>query len=233
MDTKVILDLICVHCGSVIQIQKNKSQPQCKLICPACKKNLHVLFDLTQDPQTYSFISVTHPKKEEAQHYDDCKGESHNNEEKEKVNKNKTVYKKKPDHAESYDGIPGEEEETENRKSKKAPRRLREPLYLIHKKFLGLSTERYRLTEGTTIVGRDDDEEPSDISISGDETISRRSISINIVADEYGFDYIMKVLNASNPVRLNGKPLRVGEKVYLDLGDVITLGHTNLKFDQR
>jgi len=232
MDTKVIIDLICVHCGTVIQIQKKKNQPQCKLTCPACKKNLHVLFDLTKDPQTYSFISVVQPKNEE-QHSGETEEKSPKQEEKEQVNKNKTVYKKNSNRAKHYDGIPGEDEENEGHKSKKKTPRLREPLFLTRKKFLGLVAERYKLSEGTTIVGRDDEEEPSDISLSGDDTISRRSISISIVADEYGFDYIMKVLNAANPVRLNGKTLRVGEKVYLDLGDVITIGHTNLKFDNR
>lgn len=98
---------------------------------------------------------------------------------------------------------------------------------------MGLVAERYKLSEGQTIVGREDDEEPSDISITGDDTISRRSIAINIVADDYGFDYVLKVLNAANPVRVNGKQIRVGEKTYLDLGDVITIGRTNLKFDNQ
>ncbi len=232
MDTKVIIDLICVHCGTVIQIQKKKNQPQCKLTCPACKKNLHVLFDLTKDPQTYPFISIAQSNKEE-NHSGGTQEKDSKQEEKEKVNKNKTIYKKNHDRAKHYDGIPGEDDEKDVYKSKTKTSRLREPIFLTRKKFLGLVAERYKLSEGTTIVGRDDDDEPSDISLRGDDTISRRSISISIIADEYGFDYIMKVLNAANPVRLNGKPLREGEKVFLDLGDVITIGHTDLKFDNR
>lgn len=98
---------------------------------------------------------------------------------------------------------------------------------------MGLVAERYQLKEGRTVIGREDEEEPSDISLSGDDTISRRSIEINIVADEYGFDYILKVLNASNPVKVNGKEIRIGEKKYLDVGDMITIGHTTLRFDNR
>lgn len=58
METKVVIDIVCIHCGSKIQIQKKASQTQCKLLCPACKKGLHILFDIERDPQTYSFLSV-------------------------------------------------------------------------------------------------------------------------------------------------------------------------------
>lgn len=239
METKIVIDLTCVHCGSVIQIQKRKSQEQCKLVCPNqdCKKKLHVLFNTQTDPQTYSFIAIpqseTKEKSAEKVDSNEQKKEASEEEEQPKVPKNKTIYKKNKDKAHNYEGIPGEDEEEKPRKAKHKNIKLRETLFLTRKKFFGLVAERYRLSEGETIVGRVDDEEPSDISLSGDETISRRSISINIIPDEYGFDYILKVLNASNPVRLNGKPLRVGEKVYMDLGDVITIGHTELKFDNR
>ena len=232
MDTKVIIDVICVHCGSTIHMQKKKMQEQCKLVCPGCKHSLHILFNVTKDPQTYSFLSVT----QESQKKDKDKEQKEPTEDKEaqKAKKDKTVYKKDKGKARSYDDeIPGEDEfEGKNHHKKKRPK-LRESLFLTRKKLFGLVAERYQLSEGKTIIGRDDDDEPSDISLKGDDTISRRSISIDIVPDDYGFDYILKVLNAANPVRVNGKQIRVGEKKYLDLGDVITLGHTNLKFDNQ
>lgn len=232
MDTKVVIDVVCVHCGSTIHMQKKKMQEQCKLVCPGCKHPLHILFNITNDPQTYSFLSIaqeSHKKEDEAK-----QEESQIDNEAQKAKKDKTVYKKDKHKARSFDDeIPGEDEfEDDNHRKKKHPK-LRESLFLTRKKLFGLIAERYKLSEGKTIIGRDDDDEPSDISLTGDDTISRRSISIDIVPDDYGFDYILKVLNASNPVRVNGKQIRVGEKTYLDLGDVITIGHTNLKFDNQ
>lgn len=232
MDTKVVIDVVCVHCGSTIHMQKKKMQEQCKLVCPGCKHPLHILFNITNDPQTYSFLSIaqeSHKKEDEAK-----QEESQIDSEAQKAKKDKTVYKKDKHKARSFDDeIPGEDEfEEDNHRKKKHPK-LRESLFLTRKKLFGLIAERYKLSECKTIIGRDDDDEPSDISLTGDDTISRRSISIDIVPDDYGFDYILKVLNASNPVRVNGKQIRVGEKTYLDLGDVITIGHTNLKFDNQ
>lgn len=232
MDTKVVIDVVCVHCGSTIHMQKRKMQEQCKLVCPGCKHPLHILFNITNDPQTYSFLSIaqeSHRKEgEEKQEEPQIDNET------QKAKKDKTVYKKDKHKARSFDDeIPGEDEfEEDNHRKKKHPK-LCESLFLTRKKLFGLIVERYKLSEGKTIIGRDDDDEPSDISLTGDDTISRRSISIDIIPDDYGFDYILKVLNASNPVRVNGKQIRVGEKTYLDLGDVITIGHTNLKFDNQ
>lgn len=231
METKVVIDVICIHCGSRIQLQKKKGQTQCKLLCPACKKGLHILFNTDVDPQTYSFLSVTQQSTNSKSTKENVDEEPPMSEAEKKAKKDKTIYKKDKKKAHSYDDeIPGEEDDEVRHKKQL---KLKESLFLTRKKFMGLVAERYKLSEGQTIIGRDDDEDPSDISISGDDTISRRSISINIVPDEYGFDYILKVLNASNPVRVNGKQIRVGEKVYLDLGDVITIGHTNLKFDNQ
>lgn len=232
MDTKVVIDVVCVHCGSTIHMQKKKMQEQCKLVCPGCKHPLHILFNITKDPQTYSFLSVAQesPKKENEEEQEEPPVDK----EALKAKKDKTVYKKDKHKARSYDDeIPGEDKSEEENHHKKKHPKLRESLFLTRKKLFGLIAERYKLSEGKTIIGREDDDNPSDISLTGDDTISRRSISIDIVPDEYGFDYILKVLNASNPVRVNGKQIRVGEKIYLDLGDVITIGHTNLKFDNQ
>lgn len=228
METKIVIDIVCVHCGRKIQIQKRKSQEQCKFLCPVCKKNLHILFNTSHEPQTYSFLSVE--QSNSGENKSAFKEGSSLNEEEKKANKDKTIYKKDKRKAQSFNDIPGEDDENLRKKNKP---KLRETLFLTRKKYFGLVSERYKLSEGQTVIGREDDDEPSDISITGDDTISRRSVSINIVADDYGFDYILKVLNASNPVRVNGKQIKVGEKVYLDVGDIITIGNTNLKFDNQ
>ncbi|MEE1223104.1 MAG: FHA domain-containing protein [Bacteroidaceae bacterium] len=230
MDTKVVTDVVCIHCGTTIRIQKRKTQEQCKLACPGCKRSLHILFNINDNPQTYSFLSASQITKEVK--------EEERPEEKEmrKAQKDKTIYRKDRHVAHSYDDkVPGEDDDDtdDDRRHRSGSPKLRENLFLTRRKFFGLVAERYKLSEGKTIVGRADDEEPSDISLTGDDTISRRSISIEIVPDDYGFDYILRVLNASNPVRVNGKQIRQGEKTYLDPGDIITVGHTDLKFDNQ
>lgn len=232
MDTKVVLDVVCVHCGCTIHMQKKKTQEQCKLVCPGCKHSLHILFNTSKDPQTYSFLSVVQESQKKEK--EEKQEEPPVDKEAQKAKKDKTVYKKDRHKARSYDDeIPGEDDSEEDNNRKKKRPKLRESLFLTRKKLFGLVAERYKLSEGKTIIGRYDDDEPSDISLTGDDTISRRSISIDIVADDYGFDYILKVLNASNPVKVNGKQIRIGEKTYLDLGDIITIGHTNLKFNNQ
>lgn len=232
MDTKVALDIVCIHCGALIHIQKKKSQTQCKLVCPGnnCHKNLHILFDTTQSPQTYSFVS-TNVTKENEESENHSEQEERLDEAKKKAQKDKTI-RDKSKHKQSHISHDDDDDEEEDRpkKSKNKPR-LRETLYLTRKKYFGLVTDRYRLKEGKTIIGRADDDEPSDISLSGDDTMSRRSISIEIVADDYGFDYILRVLNAANPVKINGKQLRTGEKYFLEIGDTIKIGNTLLTFE--
>ncbi len=230
METKIIIDVICIHCGNKVQLQKKRSQEQCKFVCPACKHNLHILFNTTTAPQMYSFFSVNPNEHKESSKKDEASNNHAENKKSQNIDKKKTVYKKDNSKPHLYDYIPGE---TEDKPIAKNRPTLKDTIYLTRKKMFGLVAERYQLSEGRTIIGREDAEEPSDISLSGDETISRRSISVDIVADEFGFDYIMKVLNASNPVLVNGKQVYIGEKVYLDFGDIITIGKTNLKFDNK
>ena len=108
---------------------------------------------------------------------------------------------------------------------------MKDRIYLTHFRFWGLIKDRYRLREGTTIIGRYDEDYPSDISLKGDNMISRQSIAIIIEADEYGFDFKLRVQNATNPVKVNGKRIKVGEELLLEFGDAIQLGNSKLIFD--
>lgn len=231
MDTKILIDVVCVHCGSTIHMKKKKTQTNCKITCPGCQHPLNILFDVNADPQIYSFLSQPIPKAEKA---GESAQDSQNETPRPEMPKHKTIYKKHHERARYYeDEIPGEDHVKQYSNKSHSRPKLRESLYITRKKMFGLVSERYKLRVGETIIGREDDELRSDIGLTGDSSISRRSISINIVADEYGFDYVLKVLNASNPVLLNGKQIFKGEKEFLELGDVITIGHTNLKFDNQ
>ena len=229
METKIIIDVVCIHCGNKVQLQKKKLQQQCKFVCPACKRPLHILFNTTIEPQTYSFFAISPQVHNVDSKKEEPNNQAENNQQQE-AGKKKTIYKKDKNKPQSYDNIPGEYDDKPIHKNRP---KFKDTIYLTRKKLLGFVVERYQLFEGRTIIGREDNEAPSDISLCGDDTISRRSISIDIVADDYGFDYIMKVLNASNPVRVNGKQIHIGEKVYLDFGDIITIGKTNLTFDNK
>ncbi|MGM9846601.1 MAG: FHA domain-containing protein [Muribaculaceae bacterium] len=248
METKIIITVECPYCKSAYGIQKRKGQKQCKFACPKCKKPLHMVFDIQSDPQTYVFAPEnegeqqnTVTSKNNGSNITEDVNENNNASEPKERKQEKPKDPKETVHYNAVnnkklfrgDYIPGEEEEQEVQTPKKKYAVLRDNLYLVRKKFLGFVTEKYRLKQGKNIVGRYDTETPSDISIQGDETISRRSIEIEIVADGYGFDYILKVLNATNPVKLNGKCLKTGEKVSLSFGDVIVLGNTSLTFEKQ
>lgn len=86
-----------------------------------------------------------------------------------------------------------------------------------------------KLTGRSTIIGRLDPSAPSDIMID-DPTISRRSISINAEVNADQPSYTLTVVNATNPVSLNGNTLAQGAKAHLAFGDTIVLGRTKLIF---
>lgn len=83
---------------------------------------------------------------------------------------------------------------------------------------------------GKHYIGRDDDEVRSDISIH-DEYVSRRSVLIDVIA-KAGNDcgYKLTVVNAKNPVLVNGQIIEIDESVYLNYGDTILVGDTTLTF---
>ena len=87
---------------------------------------------------------------------------------------------------------------------------------------------RYDLDREVTVVGRQSVESPSDISIAGDETMSRRSVAI--ICDQV--NYKLQVLNATNPVIFNDRKLNTGDCVYLTFGDKFVLGKTLIIFEK-
>ena len=96
----------------------------------------------------------------------------------------------------------------------------------------GWINKDYPLLAGKTIVGRDDETAPSDISIKGDSSMSRRSIEILVQQSEKGYTFKLTVLNVTNPVLHNNKPLMKGESVSLNFGDTILLGKTKFRFEK-
>lgn len=96
----------------------------------------------------------------------------------------------------------------------------------------GWFNKEFRLTAGSNIIGRYDTDprRNSDIAISDDLSMSRRSIDISMEHNELsGFNFRLKVLRATNPVLVNDNPLLIGEDFSLNFNDSIVLGKTRFK----
>ncbi len=91
----------------------------------------------------------------------------------------------------------------------------------------GESVRNYSLKQGSTIIGRRDDKEPSDISIN-DITASRRSVRIEVTKGEQTGRHIFKlvVLRTTNAVYVNHNALYTNSSIYLNYGDTIKIGET-------
>ncbi len=83
------------------------------------------------------------------------------------------------------------------------------------------------LMPGTISIGRDDEEEPSDISLA-DARASRRSVEIEVTRGEQTGWYIFKltVLRTTNAVYVNHNALYSGNSIYLNYGDTLKVGTT-------
>lgn len=100
------------------------------------------------------------------------------------------------------------------------------------RRFLPDAKTDYPLKKGVYIIGRDDPDNPPEIPIAGDSTVSRRSVQVEVVEDHGNGEtlYPLTVLKATNPVSLNGKRLREGDNVFLSFNDRLTMGKTEIVF---
>ena len=233
MDTKVIIEVVCPHCHSKLMMKK-KPEVTSKIVqCPGngCGKELHVVFDVTKDPQTYEILdnsdATAKNKKDETVYKKQDSGE-------ENVDigaqKKKTVYGKNK-HNTSHNIYNDLDDDDDEEVKPKKRHRLRERIYLTHITWFGLKNQRFQLYEGITTIGRYDEDDTSDIMIRGDNTMSRKSVAIIIEEEDGVFDYKLKVLNATNKVKVNDQRVKEGAEVYLDFGDIIMLGNSKFKFD--
>lgn len=229
MDTKVIVEVVCPYCHSKIIMRKKTEVASMKVTCPGndCGKTLNIVFDVTKDPQIYNVVTEGQKKKGETIY-------KKNNTTDEGLDigaqKKKTEYGRDR-HKTPHNVYNDMDDDDEEHVKPKKRHRLRERIYLTHITWFGLKNQRFRLYEGTTTVGRYDEDSMSDIMIRGDETMSRKSVAIIIEEVDGVFDYKMKVLNATNKVKVNDQRIKEGAEVYLDFGDIIMLGNSKFKFD--
>lgn len=286
METKIIVEVQCIHCGGAFTLQKPRLQRECQMQCPECWHELHLLFDTSINPQPYSFLPVDNspapagkptvvkgryaPDSHETQRMDppaqeavaagrktelmshrlddpsieyvDCSSTENPWESKGKTERESILitgrarrhnYRHNPapetvpeySQADSYLNV-----NNDNSASQNPPLRNIQ-LFLTRRKLWGLISERYQLVNTVSVVGRYDADDPSDISIQGDETISRRSFSIEVQScGSQAYKFVLKVLNAANPVKVNGHPFFQGSQTTLNLGDEIVVGRTHLTF---
>lgn len=202
-----------------------------KMICPGngCGKELNIVFDVTKNPQTYKIIEGQesgYPRKDKTVYKEDSDKEAEIG-----AQKKKTIYGKKDKHKTPHNVYNDIDDDDEELIKPKKRHRLREHIYLTHITWFGLRNQKYQLYEGTTTIGRYDEDDTSDIMIRGDETMSRKSVAIIIEEEDGVFDYKLKVLNATNKVKVNDQRVKEGSETYLDFGDIIMLGNSKFKFD--
>lgn len=87
------------------------------------------------------------------------------------------------------------------------------------------------LSQGKYIIGRFDKDNPSDIQIN-DGTMSRQSVAVEVEQNPGNDSFKLTVLRAKNPVKVGNIVLQVGNSLYLNFGDTILLGKTELKFKE-
>ncbi len=90
----------------------------------------------------------------------------------------------------------------------------------------------YILYKGTHFIGRWDENENSDFALK-DNTVSRRSVRVDVNQSGNGLVYKMTILKATNPIYHNKKQLVEGDIVYLNYGDVLQLGNTTIKVQKQ
>lgn len=104
----------------------------------------------------------------------------------------------------------------------------------MHRKFLPATVKTFNLNGyGSWTIGRSDSSQPSDISITGDDSVSRRCAVIETTMDQSGAVFLLKVVKTRNPIFINGRKMANGESIQLQFGDTITMGKTSMTFSNR
>lgn len=87
--------------------------------------------------------------------------------------------------------------------------------------------KRHELRNGSTVLGRKDDEQPSDLMFD-DATMSCRSVRLDV--DPTDGSCRLSVLHATNPVMVNGVVYPEGSSIYLTFNDKLKMGRTVIDY---
>lgn len=91
--------------------------------------------------------------------------------------------------------------------------------------------EIFKLRDGKNVIGRFDHQSQSDIAISGDNFMSRRSVEIEVKTVMGGYSYVFTILKSANPIVYNKKEYRAPYSRELKFGDTFVLGETTFRFE--
>ena len=95
-----------------------------------------------------------------------------------------------------------------------------------------LSTNEVQyLKIGSNVIGRRAQSGNADIKISNDMYMSRRNVQIDVVKKSTGFEHRLVEIGSTNTVKLNGTPVNRGDILIIKFGDVLTLGHTEIRLE--
>lgn len=92
--------------------------------------------------------------------------------------------------------------------------------------------EIYKLRDGKNVIGRFDPSQQSDIAISGDGLMSRRSVEIEAIPQGGAYLYKFTILKSTNPVIYNKKPCGMPFSREIRFGDTFVLGNTTFRFEE-
>ena len=122
------------------------------------------------------------------------------------------------------------EEEFEQFDSEDSPKISTALRVFTKRRFLPDIKTDYTLKNGNYTIGREDSENQPEIPISGDVTVSRRSVRLEVFNGHDGDNqFNFTVMKAVNPVTVNGKRLMPGESIFLTIGNKIRMGKTDME----
>lgn len=89
----------------------------------------------------------------------------------------------------------------------------------------------FKLRDGKNVIGRFDHSQQSDIAITGDGLMSRRSVEIEATVERGAYVYKFTILKCTNPVIYNKQECRPPFSREIRFGDVFILGKTTFRFE--
>lgn len=197
--------IICPKCGKVMFI-KGQQKSRWKEACGSCQTNVWIVGKIAEEQKPV--------EKEEQKPVD----------KKEAVKEELVISSKSKKEEESSDK---KEEAVPVKTHKHSIKGLSSSGKFVWGGFF--KKKSYVLKVGVNYIGRTDTECPSDMMID-DEYASRRSVKVEVEKGSKGYLFKLTVVSATNPVLYNGKYLDEEHSVYINYGDIITLGNTRITF---
>jgi len=91
---------------------------------------------------------------------------------------------------------------------------------------------KYSLNVGINIIGRKSTNSRADIALeTNDLYISRMHCVITVIEQETGILFLLKDYGSKNHILVNDQLLNEKEEIYLQDGDIIQMGKTNIKLE--